>query len=156
MVQQKQAFTLIELLVVVLIIGILAAVALPQYQIAVGKARTMQAIVTLRAIANVQETYYLANGDYSDSLSALDIEISNDDNFRYSCVDKRYCAANALKDTLPDISFHLLHQPANRKGDSGIRYCSTYNMTGSHAKQAERICNNLGTKTSTVGYYLLN
>ena len=79
MVQQKQAFTLIELLVVVLIIGILAAVALPQYQKAVLKSRysTMKPIV--KALIEAEEVYYLANGDYTLDLTELDVELPTPD-----------------------------------------------------------------------------
>ena len=71
----KQAFTLIELLVVVLIIGILSAVALPQYQVAVAKSRLTQAFITARAIKDAEEVYYLENGQYTARLENLGIDI---------------------------------------------------------------------------------
>ena len=67
-------FTLIELLVVVLIIGILAAIALPQYRIAVEKAKLTRAIPALDAFYTAQMEYYLANGSYTCDLDALSIK----------------------------------------------------------------------------------
>ena len=69
----KQAFTLIELLIVVLIIGILSAVALPQYRLAVLKARFVQIQVAMRHFKDAAEQYKLANGTYPSSLGDLDL-----------------------------------------------------------------------------------
>lgn len=58
----KTGFTLIELLVVVLIMGILAAIALAQYQKAVEKSRSMEAITILKTLRNKQELCFLEHG----------------------------------------------------------------------------------------------
>ena len=70
---KKAGFTLIELLVVVLIIGILSAVALPQYRIAVEKARYVQLITVADSLADAQRVYYMANGTYATDLNDLDV-----------------------------------------------------------------------------------
>ena len=73
--RNKRAFTLIELLVVVLIIGILAAVAMPQYKKAVEKSKAAQTINLLKLIAQAEEIFYLANGHYTDDLQELEIDL---------------------------------------------------------------------------------
>jgi prepilin-type N-terminal cleavage/methylation domain-containing protein len=59
-----KAFTLIELLVVVLIIGILAAIALPQYLLTVEKTRFAEMQLVTNSLAKELEYYKLLNGDY--------------------------------------------------------------------------------------------
>ena len=73
MTKQKAGFTLIELLVVVLIIGILAAVALPQYQKVVTKTRLANLKSLMETVGYAQERYYLENNNYTWQIEELDV-----------------------------------------------------------------------------------
>ncbi len=162
MCKRTEGFTLIELLVVVLIIGILAAVALPQYQVTVEKARATEAMVNLKTISDALELYYLANGKYPDSLNDLDITVPNLKHFHW----RRETSYTALKRS--DQSYKLAVILKNQD-DSSLhkrRYtCDIGSVEHSTDSIGGKICKSLcGTSTLSkiwgsnepgciIGYY---
>lgn len=71
----NQGFTLIELLVVVLIIGILSAVALPQYNTAVERSRATEALTQMSAVQGAMERYHAQHERWPSNFNQLDIDI---------------------------------------------------------------------------------
>ena len=161
----KKAFTLIELLVVVLIIGILAAIALPQYEKAVAKSRMAEALAMLQTIREAQEVYYLANGEYSSSFDNLDISVPADrvttwvgsdtnrpNTYMYSlpndgtgCIAK---TANSSKTPMLQVNF--LHNP----GDHADMLLCTGLTNGTANTIGEQLCKSMSQSSflDTNGY----
>lgn len=95
----EKGFTLIELLVVVLIIGILSAVALPQYTKAVEKARMAEAMSAIGALKSAVDAHVLSYGyEDVDNLVDLDVTIPEESKnfmFRVYCYDHVGCGIQA-------------------------------------------------------------
>lgn len=70
----KRAFTLTELLVVVILIGILAALAIPKFGKSTDKAMESEAKIALRQVQELQKVYYLEHKSFSLNLEAIDFE----------------------------------------------------------------------------------
>lgn len=139
------AFTLIELLVVVLIIGILAAVAVPQYQKAVWKSRYVQLMAVGNAIASAETIHYLANGTYTDDVEALDISHNLTTN-QYECwlgtaYEEIVCQFKGVGSNV--FGYHIYF------GRRQKRYC--YVKRGDDTSIYAQICKNLTGHSGTDG-----
>ncbi|WP_458402095.1 type IV pilin protein [Candidatus Avelusimicrobium sp.] len=134
----SKGFTLIELLVVVLIIGILSAVALPQYTKAVTKSRFATLKPLVKSIHEAQQLYYMANGTYATNFTDLSFQISGEskgygDNFRNipngSCtIEPEYVYCLHAKIRMSYLIHHV-----------GTHACVTYEETP-NKKIADEIC----------------
>ncbi len=137
---ENAGFTLIELLVVVLIIGILAAVALPKYEFAVEKSRSANAISVLRAIKDAEEVYYMANGEYTHDMDDLDIDVSLPEGFTLILMEggmEKVQAHRATNSFDYDIVFGF-DQRSN--GLESISYC----FAPLDAEKSDRLCAGYG------------
>jgi prepilin-type N-terminal cleavage/methylation domain-containing protein len=67
----RSGFTLIELLIVVVIIGVLASIAIPQFQTTKGKAYASAIKSDLRNLSTAQETYFYFNETYTTAIGGL-------------------------------------------------------------------------------------
>ena len=115
--ENKQAFTLIELLVVVLIIGVLAAVALPQYQKAVWKSRNTQLKQITASVAQAMEAYYMANGVWPGNFDELDIDLPLEAGSR---VCTMYTIANTADAVRKGKNFEILITTTNLQEKANI------------------------------------
>lgn len=130
----RRGFTLIELLVMVLIISMLAAIALPQYQKAVIKSRYNTLKHLTQSIYEAEQIHYLATGAYTLNFEELDIRVGNlkqdaEDNLHHRYFSWGFCDI-VLRDT-PDEAFAYCRNTQigmayAKYFSSGKAYCLTY------------------------------
>ena len=145
----RRGFTLIELLVVVLIIGILAAVAVPQYQKAVEKSRASEALIIGNKLKQAQQLRHLQSGEWDgDNKDVLDIDISggewDEDGGRYYTKNFEY--------VIEDGDWVLVSRFQDPKNNSGYIYSlSLYADEENYAVLAA-----CGENRTPVGRYICN
>ncbi len=148
-----QGFTLIELLVVVLIIGILAAVALPQYNKAVLKSQGTELLNALGALDKAQAMYYMENGSYTDIESRLDIDLPTLKYFQSYNTNRPNLSTHAqdsLSVSLTQPKYNLSITASWTKGNKSSYSCVNY-VSGNKTSDCQLFFNCTITQWGTIG-----
>ncbi len=152
----RSGFTLIELLVVILIIGVLAAIAVPQYQKAMLKSRFSSLMPTTQATRDSNEIHYLNQGHYASQLSDLEITTPNNAKMNLS-LSKGLKYAYVIA-TRNDIKNNLIMYQQHSENFPGETHCES--LEGN--EQARWLCEDSlkgtriqGSITSGYNTYIL-
>ena len=122
----KRGFTLLELVVVIIVLGILASFAIPQFINATEKARAGEALGLMPILAQGQIRYATEFGTYSQTLNLLDVEIPATP--KYFTIDLTNTATPGLdtdgagNETVATLTRNTQNRPGNR-GAYAIGVC---------------------------------
>lgn len=121
--KNQKGFTLIELLVVVLIIGILAAMAMPQYFKAVERSRMTEAVTLLGNIAQAEQRKYMQINKYVNNYKSLDVAPKGADGASYYT---KGSDGNGFRVDLNNgSSYETGYAQATRVNKNGLQYAYT-------------------------------
>ena len=119
MYQRMRGITLMELMIVVVIVGILAAVAYPNYRDFAARAKRNEAKAALLLIATNQERFYLNNQQYTNDMTRLGFNVAN--NFVTETGAYRITVAGANAATYTATATYL-------NGDAEAGKCATFTI----------------------------
>ena len=142
----NQGFTLIELLVVVLIIGILSAVALPQYNTAVERSRATEALTQMSALRSSLERYHSQHEKWpsANAFNKLDVDIPANSSCTPAYGGKNFCLSFTSEGVITATRTRDNHSYTLRTTitpDSNGTYTSVRTCTASDENEAQDFCN---------------